>query len=111
MVPSGLNRERGSAKWQGRISQCSGATIKHWNVHLNEIRSCWVVLSRKMTRSNLHFRRITLVAVGRIDCREPEWEPGADLQSVERIQGRYDGGLNQRVAMKVARSGCIWHLF
>lgn len=49
--------------------------------------------------------------MGRIDCREQEWEPGADLQSVERIQGRYDGGLNQRVAMKVARSGCIWHLF
>ena len=49
--------------------------------------------------------------MGRIDCREQEREPGADLRSVERIQGRYDGGLNQRVAMKVARSGCIWRLF
>lgn len=44
--------------------------------------------------------------MGRIDCREPRVELG----SVEMVQLRDNGGLNQRVEMEVSRSGCIWHL-
>lgn len=80
MVPSGLSRDRGSARWQGQISQCSGAIIKRRNVHLNEIRSRWVVsyLKQENDMIQLTFQK-DHSAVGRIDCREQEWEPGADL--------------------------------
>lgn len=73
-VPSGWSRERGSARWQGL-----DLTVFRAHNHI-ECSSEWdkavgwfLILSRKMIWSNLHFRRISLFDVGRIDSREQEW--------------------------------------
>lgn len=86
------------------------AIIRPLNVSLDETESHWVVLSRKGTQPNLHFRWITLAAVGRIDCWGQEWELGAELGGAGTIQVRGDGGGDQRVAIGLVRRGCIWHL-
>lgn len=79
----GLKWGEGQRGVQGWISQCPRATRRPLNVHLNEMGSCWTVLSRKMTWSNLHFGRITLAAVQRIGHSGQDWEPGADFGSVD----------------------------
>lgn len=48
------------------------AVIRPLNVTLDETENHWMVLSRKVTQPNLHFRWITLAALGRLDCRGAE---------------------------------------
>lgn len=110
MAQSGQSAGEGMGSAGGQITQCPVAMIRHLNITLHEIGSHWVVLSREVTQSNLHFLRITLDAVVETDCRE-EWKPGVELGGVETVWVKDDSGLNQGVAMEAVIVGCIWHLF
>lgn len=73
------SRERVREVGRSQTTQCPVAMMMHLNVPLNETGSHWMVLVGKVTQFNLHFQRITLDAVERIDCRGQEWELAAEL--------------------------------